>query len=294
MRSKEGSRLFGKLNFLIGELNCRVVSIQTNDPVENRRLYYDHKHFCSEIQWVETGTCDYICDKTTYHLHAGQLIIIPPQMYHREVSASKDFKKLSILIDVCSGKEKANAFGICYYETFNAKNVRIIPADGDEVKNQLVCISSLIKQAGMDNVSKERLRIACNCFFLELFVKISGDSIAKKQSDTQGAFSQELLVEDYIAHQFMPGASFATLAEQLHVSPRQLHRIITQQYGINYRDKLKEIRVEIATNFLCNTDKSISQIAELMGYSDTSSFSYFMKKATGKSPQQIRNLRKIE
>jgi len=146
----------------------------------------------------------------------------------------------------------------------------------------------------MDNISKERLRIACNSFFLELFVKISRDDIAKNQNDTQGVFSQELLVEDFIAHRFMPGASFTTLAEQLHVSPRQLHRIITQQYGINYRDMLKEIRLEIATNFLYNTDKSISQIAEIMGYSDTSSFSYFMKKATGKSPQQIRALGKME
>ena len=286
--------MLGKLNFLIGELSCRIVSIHMNDPVENRKIYYDHKHFCTEIQWVETGTCDYICDKTTYHLHAGQLIIIPPQMYHREVCASNDFTKLSILIDICCGKERSSAFDICFYETFTEKDVRIIPVDCDEIKDQIVNISALISQAEMDHISKERLRIVCNSFFLELFAKISGDSIVKNQNDTQSAFTQELLVEDYFAHQFMPGASFTALAEQLHVSPRQLHRIITQQYGINYRDKLKEIRIEIATNFLCNTDTSIAKIAELMGYSDTSSFSYFMKKATGKSPQQIRKEGRME
>ena len=140
----------------------------------------------------------------------------------------------------------------------------------------------------------ERLRIVCNSFFVELLDQISGDSLTKNENNLQNHFSEDLVLENHIALQFMPGASFSTLAEQLHVSTRQLHRIITQKYGINYRDKMKEIRIEIATDFLCNTDKSIAQIAEIMGYSDTSSFSNFIKKATGKTPQQIRKMGKTE
>ena len=108
----------------------------------------------------------------------------------------------------------------------------------------------------------------------------------KNKKSPQNDYSKDFVLDNHIAYQFMPGASFSALADQ--------HRIITQKYGINYRDKIKEIRVEIATNFLRNTDKSVAQIAEIMGYSDTSSFSSFMKRATGSSPQQIRKAGKLE
>jgi len=57
---------------------------------------------------------------------------------------------------------------------------------------------------------------------------------------------------------------------------------------MNYRDKLKEIRLEIALNFLSHSDKSIAQIAQLLGYGSSANFSAFIKKATGKTPSQLR------
>lgn len=286
--------MYCTLDFFVGKLSCRIISIQVNNRTEEGRRYYDHNHFCTELHWIEAGSCDYICDKTRYHINAGQLIVIPPRMYHREANISKNFKKLSILVDISAAEEKPNALEDCFINTFRPSEVKILHVDSTELVEIRNRICWLIARVETDSISMERLRIACNSFFVELFDKISGDSLAKNENTLQNGFSEDLVLENHIAHQFMPGASFSTLAEQLHVSPRQLHRIITQKYGINYRDKMKEIRIEIATDFLCNTDKSIAQIAEIMGYSDTSSFSNFMKKATGKSPQQIRKVGKIE
>ena len=78
----------------------------------------------------------------------------------------------------------------------------------------------------------------------------------------------------------------------LHVSPRQLHRIIKKSYGKSYREKLSEIRVEIATSFLSGSDKSIAEISELLGYSTPANFSTFIKNATGKTPSEIRKGKK--
>lgn len=294
MWAKGARGLYCSLDFLVGKLNCRIISIQANNRTEEGNRYYDHNHFCTELHWVEAGSCDYICDKTRYQISAGQLIIIPPRMYHREANISKNFKKISILVDIPVAKEKPNALEDCFIHTFRPSEVEILPADSTELLDIRNRICWLIPRVATDSISMERLRIVCNRFFVELLDQILGDGLVKNETNSQNDFTEELVLENHIAHQFMPGASFSTLAEQLHVSPRQLHRIITQKYGINYRDKMKEIRIEIATNFLCNTDKSIAQIAEIMGYSDTSSFSNFMKKATGKSPLQIRKARKIE
>ena len=286
--------MYCTLDFLVGKLSCRIISIQVNRRTEEGKRYYDHNHFCTELHWIETGSCDYICDKTRYPISAGQLMIIPPRVYHREANLSKNFKKISILVDISTGKEQLNTLEDCFYRTFRPSEVKIFPADSPELAEMRNRICELTTRAETDSISMERLRIVCNSFFVELLDKISGDSLVNHETNLQRDYSEDLVLENHIALQFMPGASFSTLAEQLHVSTRQLHRIITQKYGINYRDKMKEIRIEIATNFLCNTDKSIAQIAEIMGYSDTSSFSNFMKKATGSSPLQIRKMGKTE
>ena len=57
---------------------------------------------------------------------------------------------------------------------------------------------------------------------------------------------------------------------------------------MNYRQKLCEIRMEIATNMLRNTDKTIAEIAEILGYSSSANFSTFIKNYSGKTPSQIR------
>lgn len=286
--------MYCTLEFLVGKLNCRIISIQANNRAEESHRYYDHSHFCTELHWIETGSCEYICDQTRYPVNAGHLVIIPPRMYHRETNISKNFKKLSILIDISAAKENPSALEDCFYHTFRPGEVKILPTNSTELTELRSRICWLMTRVETDSISMERLRITCNSLFVELFDKMSGDSLVKNENTLQNGYSEDLVLENHIAHQFMPGASFSTLADQLHVSPRLLHRIITQKYGINYRDKMKEIRIEIATDFLCNTDKSIAQIAEIMGYSDTSSFSNFMKKATGKSPQQIRKTGKIE
>lgn len=265
-----------------------MVSIQVKHHSDNEAPYYDHNHSCPELHWIATGSCDYICGQTRYPLRAGQLLLIPPHMYHCETNSSADFTKLSIQLEIADKTEKASAFDTCFCETFLSDQVQLISAHDPRLAELLPDICSLIPSAQTDTLCTERLRMACNRFFLELFAIISGDRLKKSDPDMQNNFSRKLSVEDYMAYHYMPGESFSTLARQLHVSPRQLHRIIAQKYGTNYRNKQKELRVEIATNFLCNTDKSITKIAELMGYSDVSSFSNFMKKATGKSPQQIR------
>ena len=292
---EKGARdLYCTLDFLVGKLSCRIISIQAKNRAEESSRYYDHNHFCTELHWIEAGNCEYICDKTRYSVNAGQLIIIPPRMYHRETNISKNFKKLSILIDISAVKENPSALEDCFCQIFRPSEVKILPANSTELTELRDRISWLIARVETDSISMERLRIVCNSFFVELLDQISGDSLTKNENNLQNHFSEDLVLENHIALQFMPGASFSTLAEQLHVSTRQLHRIITQKYGINYRDKMKEIRIEIATDFLCNTDKSIAQIAEIMGYSDASSFSNFIKKATGKTPQQIRKMGKTE
>lgn len=277
------------LDFSVGELTCSILNICSEaDGSKETSRYYEHNHSCLELHYVEAGSCDYICDKKIYPMRAGRGILIPLRMYHQETGTSNDFKKLSILFEIAEPLKAANSADARFRSAFFSDHPIVLPIDNAALTHALSYIRTLLPLAENDYISFERLRAVCNLFLVELFAQITGNAVVKTEKGTKGGISQEYVIDNFLALQFTPKASVSELAEQLHVSERQLYRMITKKYGMNFRDKMKEIRVEIATNFLLNTNKSITQIAELMGYNSLSAFSTFIKNTTGNTPNEIR------
>ena len=80
------------------------------------------------------------------------------------------------------------------------------------------------------------------------------------------------------------------LSKQLHVSRRHLDRILKKQYGKNYREMLQEARLARGLDLLTSTNKTIAEIANLIGYSNPASFITFIKNQTGTTPLQLRKM----
>ena len=81
------------------------------------------------------------------------------------------------------------------------------------------------------------------------------------------------------------------IRDSLCISPRQLDRILRKSYGMSYREKLTEIRIEVSMDLLLTTEKSVAEISEMVGYSSPANFSTFIKNVTGKTPSAIRRER---
>lgn len=77
------------------------------------------------------------------------------------------------------------------------------------------------------------------------------------------------------------------IAESLHMSLRNLQRRLSEQ-DTSYKAILNRTRQDLATSYMANDGYSISEIAYLLGFSDTSSFSRAFKRWTGQSPRQYR------
>ena len=78
------------------------------------------------------------------------------------------------------------------------------------------------------------------------------------------------------------------MAEQLHLSPRTLHRRLADA-DVTYQEILDGIRRRLAVEFLERTSLSVEQIAERSGFSDVSNFRKAFKKWTGQSPSYFRD-----
>jgi AraC-like DNA-binding protein len=77
------------------------------------------------------------------------------------------------------------------------------------------------------------------------------------------------------------------IAEQLNLSARSLRRKLALD-ETHYRGLLKSVREDMAFYYLRQTELQVAQIAQKLGYQETSNFRAAFKKWTGKSPRQWR------
>lgn len=94
----------------------------------------------------------------------------------------------------------------------------------------------------------------------------------------------------YIMEQLPSGRVTETdTASALNVSKRTLHRKLREE-GMTYRSLLTQVRMDLAERYLEIPDYTFTEIAFLLGYTDTSAFSRAFKSWFGHSPTQARKL----
>jgi len=77
------------------------------------------------------------------------------------------------------------------------------------------------------------------------------------------------------------------LANVLNMSKRTLHRKLREN-NETFRSLLLQVRRNLADRYITNQEYSVTEIAFLLGYSDTSAFSRAFKTWHGRSPTQVR------
>jgi AraC-like DNA-binding protein len=79
-----------------------------------------------------------------------------------------------------------------------------------------------------------------------------------------------------------------SIAESLDMSRRTLQRAIDREGGLSYKELLTHYRMERAAQWLVTAEKSVTEIALKLGYTDTSNFSRAFRRHTGLSPSAFR------
>lgn len=80
------------------------------------------------------------------------------------------------------------------------------------------------------------------------------------------------------------------VADELHLSPRTLHRRL-EQSGQSFRRLLEDTRIRLAQEYLSDPRLQLAEIAQLLGYSEQSAFTRAFTRSLGQSPSQFRRQR---
>ncbi len=84
-----------------------------------------------------------------------------------------------------------------------------------------------------------------------------------------------------------PPKSLVEIASALHTTPRSIQRRLSAE-GTSFNDLVRQVRLNVALEFLRTTSLSIEQIGHHLGFSNSSSFSHAFKSWHGLSPSSVR------
>lgn len=97
-------------------------------------------------------------------------------------------------------------------------------------------------------------------------------------------------IQQYIVENFTENdMSLSLVAKHVYVHPSYISRIFSQQFNTPFRSYINGLRVNLASELLDTTDKTIGEICHEVGFSDHSYFNRVFKSIRGLTPSEYRN-----
>lgn len=80
----------------------------------------------------------------------------------------------------------------------------------------------------------------------------------------------------------------AALAQRSRLSPSQLAKLTRRIFGLTPSQFIVKTRITAGSRWLCDTDRSVAEIAQRCGYQDQSAFTRAFRTTTGLTPLEYR------
>lgn len=105
--------------------------------------------------------------------------------------------------------------------------------------------------------------------------------------DISSVAHKSIIIEKYFLFEYQ-NLSLKELAGRLSLSPRQTQRLLMACYNKSFQEKKAEARMSAAAIFLGDKKRTISSVADALGYSSLEHFSTAFRKYYGTSPRDYR------
>lgn len=230
-----------------------------------------------EVHIILSGSCTLIVDERSHPLHSSSAMLIPPGQFHYPCDPSDYLERLTFSFTVAPGDLSNQMRQI----------KECIPCELS-ANTMVLCQEILSELSEQNPFSQDSLTSLFSLLLIQLLRSCELHPRVQDNPSTNAAALRTATIDKFFSP--WPG-NFDTeedLAKQLHLSRRQLNRVLLQHYGMNFREKMLQARMEWAGWLLLTTDKTISEIGLLVGYTAESSFFKAFRAYYHTTPQSYR------
>lgn len=263
------------------------VGISINNSImENAELLtYPHFHHYFEIHFILAGQYKVGAGGKSIILYEGDVMIIPPEMTHclTPVGESGEYERTDFGFDTgtLTNKHKASLILSIF---FNAKDIIIINKKPDlaNIMNEIYLEINKKKPYYIEFVKNEIIHI------MILICRYIHETYDRQLSGQYSIKNIIISIESYINTNYGGECTLENLSEELHISRRQLSRLVYKYYSRSFRRLLYETRMSVANWLLEEKDISLSEIAEKTGYNTVSAFHHAYKNFYSVTPAEYK------
>lgn len=252
----------------------------------DERNHYRHSHQAFELHLVKKGRFTLMAGEDAHPMPAGRFALLGPGQFHSSRGRSDDFDEMTLSFEVLMKGGAPGPDGLLVLRAL--AGLEVITGAGEDVTLPCAALAGELSALRPGYLTGVRAALQQLVLALARRRPPQGPTPAAPPPEGDLNLQRSFIIDTFFASHFALGGGDTVLAGQLGVSRRQLDRILKALYGVSYRQKLQQTRLEVARELLAETSYSMAEIAERLGYSNAGSFHAFVRGATGKTPGAIR------
>ena len=296
---REGGPMENQMNqYATAEIGCMGIMIE---PMRSAHPYFErntamHMHMTYELHLLYDGDAHITTENGVYDLHAGEIALIPPHVYHAIHNVTQRFQLISISVQLYKLAGQNHAEEKHIHSLLNALSRAPVILLGSQTE-MLRLVHLLISIQKDQSLGNEHLMTAYATEFLVHLLRALPDSPGeaippvKRGNRLASAVLLERkgVIEQYIADHYL-SPSLAELAAMLSLSEQHIRRFLHDNYHMSFSQLLNNHRVNVSKHLLQNTQHSITEIWQLSGFSTPQNFSLAFRRHTGMTATSYRRM----
>lgn len=260
---------------------CHIRSYNSHiDPAETVSQR-PHKHFYMEFHCVFAGEESVTLPDTKQSilLQPGAVLLIPRGVYHGATTNEKAVERLCFNFSIEEGTQNNGELAQIYRRIAQPAIIQ------DENVNAFLQQCRQLRIDEPSSLSHPRQGILLLSAILAIFDNLS-QNLPNNHEENHN--QRRWVIEEYIEHHFTDDNGLEGLAEELFLSTRQTRKLVQKFLGEDFKSIIVRRRMELAEIYLQDREKSLEEIAWLVGYRSYSGFQLCFKRHFGMTPSQYR------
>jgi len=262
---------------------------------KEKKVRINYGMYCIFLKDIKCGNLKYGCNY--YDYQEGTLVFVSPgQIMEIETDGKIYQPKGHALVfhaDLLKGTSLAqniNKYNFFSYNTNEALHL------SERERHIVLDLFSKINYELQQNIDKHSKKLIVS--YIELFLNYC-ERFYDRQFITRDDINQGVLekfeeqLNNYYSSekpQSIGLPSVAYFADELHLSANYFGDLVKKETGKSAKEYIQNKVINIAKNKIFDTGKSVSEIANELGFKYSQHFSRMFKNATGYSPNEYRNL----
>ncbi len=248
-----------------------------------------HSHAHHELLSILSGTSYTRTEDSTFTIENQQCVFIPAKTFHSSYSTDTNSRLISIAFSFKNIKKQAK--NTCLYSNFT----KIFNQDKPVIISNSKKIFELLNQLkDVFNSSDIFMHFQIQSILQEIILSLATNLYKQLENDillTNFSYGKNLpYLINLKINKFLTTTDLKTIADELFISKRHLERYIKKTFNMTFSERRTFLRIETAKNLLLNSNLSIEQIVQEIGFSNKTHFYKKFKELTGNTPSEYRKL----